>query len=196
MKEYNLEVSAKGAKEGDKRVAVGSVTMHYPLLSELGIAIEPKEYDKDSGLPVYEDEKVQFVFDSIFAAAKAIVRNRLESGTANLKAGKTIPTTVEELLESPEGNRGEALKLYREFVAAVVAYAAKIGKSQKAQATLASWLSSKKTLAIISTEHKAKAVQYITDAVAAMTPEEQSKYETIALGLVEVAQDADGDDEL
>jgi hypothetical protein len=195
MQKFTLEVSAKGKSEGDKRVAVGAIEIFYPLLSELGLNVEPTGAD-ESGFPTYATEELQFAFDSVFAATKAIVRNRLESGTATLKAGKTIPTTVTELLEAPEGNKGEALKLYREFIQAVTAYAAKIGKSAKAQATLASWLSSKKTLAVISAENKKKALQYITDAVAEMSVADQAKFENVAMSLADVAEAAEGDDEL
>jgi len=87
--------------------------------------------------------------------------------------------------------------LLREFTEACVAYAAKMGKSTKAQATLASWLS-KKSLSIISEENRTKAVQYITDCVAGMSEADQAKFENTALGLVEVAEAAAsiGDDEL
>lgn len=195
MQKITLEVSKKGNKEGDKRIAVGTVDIFVATLKDMGVSDAEFTLDEE-GYPVYADEKLDFVQASLSAACKAIARNRLESGSATLKAGKTIPTTVEELMEAPESNKGEALALYRAFISAVVAYAAKIGKSQKAQATLASWLSSKKTLAVISAENKAKAAQYVTDAVADMSEADQAKYENIAIALVEVAEAAEGDDEL
>jgi len=196
MQKITLEVSKKGNKEGDKRVAVGSVDIFVATLADMGVSDAVFTLDAE-GYPVYADEKLDFVQASLSAACRAIARNRLESGTATLKAGKTIPTTVEELMEQPEGNKGAAMILLREFTEACVAYAAKMGKSTKAQQTLASWLS-KKSLSIISEENRAKAVQYITDCVAAMSEADQAKFENTALGLVEVAEAAAsiGDDEL
>jgi len=196
MQKITLEVSKKGNKEGDKRVAVGTVDIFVATLADMGVSDAPFTLDAE-GYPVYADEKLDFVQASLSAACRAIARNRLESGTATLKAGKTIPTTVEELMEQPEGNKGAAMILLREFTEACVAYAAKMGKSAKAQATLASWLS-KKSLSIISEENRVKAVQYITDCVADMSEADQAKFENTALGLVEVADAAAaiGDDEL
>jgi len=196
MQKITLEVSKKGNKEGDKRVVVGNVDIFVATLADMGVSDAAFTVDAE-GYPVYSDEKLDFVQASLSAACRAIARNRLVSGTADLKAGKTIPTTVEELMEQPEGNKGAAMILLREFTEACVAYAAKMGKSTKAQATLASWLS-KKSLSIISEENRTKAVQYITDCVAGMSEADQAKFENTALGLVEVAEAAAsiGDDEL
>ena len=195
MQKITLSVSKKGSNEGDKRIDVGTVDIFVPTLADFGLSDSAFTLDSE-GYPVYSDEKLDFVQSAISAAARAIARNRLESGTATLKAGKTIPTTIEELMEAPEGNRGESLKLFKGFVNEVIAYAAKMGKSTKAQATLASWLTSKKSLAIISPENRQKALAYITDTVASMSEADQAKYENVALGLAEVCEAVDGDDEL
>lgn len=195
MQKITLAVSKKGQNEGDKRVDVGTVDIFVPTLADVGLSDAAFTLDTE-GYPVYSDEKLDFVQSAISAAARAIARNRLESGTATLKAGKTIPTTIEELLEAPEGNRGESLKLFKGFINEVIAYAAKIGKSTKAQATLASWLTSKKSLAIISAENKQKALVYITETVAQLSDADQAKYENIALSLAEVCEAVEGDDDL
>ena len=77
MKSYNMEVSKKvdGAY-----VSQGKVEVSYPLLSELGFAIEPDSFDND-GFPIYKDEKAQYVFDAILAAVKAAARTWSRCGT-------------------------------------------------------------------------------------------------------------------
>lgn len=140
MNKYTMVVSKK---EDGKYKEVGKVAVFYPLLSELGIAVDPEKYeaaDKDGKMvactadtpdcfPVYADEKVQFVWEGVWAAVKAMARNRLESGTANLKDGLKIAETVEELLEAGGGRSGEALAIRREFFASFKTYLGTLGKS-------------------------------------------------------------------
>ena len=104
MKSYKMEVSKK---ENGAYVKQGDIVIFYPLLSELGLNVEPTK-DDEEGFPIYSDEKVQYVFDAVLAAVKAQARNRLVSGTATLKPGLSIASTVEELIESG-GNKGDAL---------------------------------------------------------------------------------------
>ena len=131
MQSYKMEVSKK---ENGAYVRQGEIEVYYPLLNELGLSVEAEKNDEE-GFPIYTDEKVQYVFDAVLAAVKAQARNKLVSGTATLKPGLSIASTVEELLESG-GNKGDALAAVREFLAAFKAWLPKTGKSEKVQAAV------------------------------------------------------------
>ena len=123
MQSYIMEVSKK---ENGAYVKQGEVTVFYPLLSELGLAVEPTGKDED-GFPTYADDRTQYAFDAVLAAVKAAARNKLQSGTALLKDGNKIAETVEELLAGGDRD-GSALKARREFFAAFKAYLPSLGK--------------------------------------------------------------------
>ena len=61
MATYTMEVSKK---EDGKYVKVSEVEVYYPLLSDLGISVEPAKLDEE-GFPIYSDDKHQYVFDAI-----------------------------------------------------------------------------------------------------------------------------------
>ena len=187
MKSYLMEVSKKEEVNGVQQyVKQGEVEVFYPLLSELGIDIEPKEFDKD-GFPVYSDERVQYVFDGILAAVKAQARNRLVSGTATLKPGLAIASTVEELLESG-GNKGDALAAVREFLNAFKAWLPKTGKSEKVQAAVYELARNKAAVSIQSDEKKEKFGKYLTDFAETLTEEQAVRFSRPLLALNDACQ--------
>ena len=149
MKSFNMEVSKK---ENGAYVLQGAVSVFYPLLDEMGIAIEPEKFD-DDGFPSYADERVQYLFDAMLAAVKASARNKLVSGTVELKDGNKIAESVEELLATGERS-GAALALRREFFAAVKDYLPSLGKSQAYVAQLYDIISNVKGISAQSAARK------------------------------------------
>lgn len=139
MRAFQMVISKRGDNGFEK---LGEVTAYYPLLSELGFNVEPKGFESYSekdgsvisvtaegkGFPQYDDDKAQYLFDSLLSAVKVKVRNSLKPLSAELKDGASIPTTVEELLATSERN-GEAVKAYHECLKAFAAYLPKTGKS-------------------------------------------------------------------
>lgn len=188
MNKYTMVVSKK---EDGKYKEVGKVAVFYPLLSELGIAVEPEKYeaaDKDGKMvactadtpdcfPVYADEKVQFVWEATWAAVKAMARNRLESGTANLKDGLKIAETVEELLEAGGGRSGEALAARREFFSSFKTYLGTLGKSAAYVAGMFDIVSNVKNIPYQSAARKAAVKTLIEGYVSGATAEAVAKYE-------------------
>ena len=191
MKSYTMEVSKK---ENGAYVKQGDVEIFYPLLKELGVSVDPEKFD-DEGFPVYSDEKVQYVFDAVLAAVKAQARNRLVSGTATLKPGLTIASTVEELLESG-GNKGDALAAVREFLAAFKAFLPSTGKSEKVQAAVYELARNKAAVAIQSDEKKEKFQVYLTNFAQTLTPEQAARVARPLLGLEEACQAGDALDDM
>lgn len=190
MNVYNMEVSKKvnGAYE-----KVGDVAIYYPLLSELGFDVEPTGKD-DDGLPTYDD-KAQYAFDAVFAAVKANARNKLVSGTVQLKDGLKIAETVEELMAAGERS-GAALQNLRDFMNSFKAWLPSTGKDSKTQAALFDLVSSRKSLAIASDTIKGKVSGYLAQFAESMSAEDAAKYERILTALDDACSSVSALDDL
>lgn len=182
MKSFVMEVSKK---ENGAYVKQGDVTVFYPLLSEMGVAVEPKETDKE-GFPVYEDEKVQYVFDAMLAAVKAAARNKLVSGTVELKPDNKIAETIEELLATGERS-GAALALRREFFSALKDALPTVaaGKSQAYYAQLYDIIQNVKGIAAQSPARKALINTTVADFAATLSEEKLTAYGRILASIDE-----------
>jgi len=195
MNKYTMEVSTKEDVDGKAQyVKQGEVVVYYPLLSELGLAVEPTKNDED-GFPVYADEKVQYVFDAVLAAIKAQARNKLVSKTATLKPGLSIATTVEELLESG-GNKGDALAAGREFLAAFKAWLPSTGKAEKVQAAVYNLARSVSNVSLQPDDKKAKFATYLQDFAETLTEAQAERFSRSLLNLNEACTAGDALDDM
>lgn len=195
MRELKIEVSKKEVVDGTNQyVKQGDVVVYYPTLKELGIEIEESKNDAD-GFPVYADEKVQYVFDAVLAAVKAQARNKLVSGTATLKPGLSIASTVDELLESG-GNKGDALAAAREFLAAFKAWLPTTGKSEKVQAAVYELARNKAAVSIQSDEKKQKFSVYLGNFAESLTEEQAARFSRPLLALNEACEAGDALDDM
>jgi hypothetical protein len=192
MKQYIMEVSKK---ENGVYVKVGDVTINYPLLSELGLSVDPSSFDAESGLPVYSDDKQQFAFDAIFAAVKASARNKLVSGTADLKEGNKIAETIEELLSSG-GNNGEALKVLRDMLAAFKAWLPATVKATTVQEAIYNLVSNRKTITLQAEDKKQKLAAYLADFAGTLTTEQAASWGRHLTALDELCQTANALDDM
>lgn len=196
MNKYTLEVNTK---EDGKYVPVGSIDILYPTLAELGLDIQPipqteKEIAEGEVIE-YKDEKHQFVFESIFAAVKANVRNKLVSKSAVLKDGVSLPETVEELIATAERD-GSALRAYREMLAAFKAWLPSTGKATKTQAAILTLASNKKSLALQSVDKKTKFLDYLAGFAGTLTPEQAADYTRSLKSLEEACNAVDDLDDM
>lgn len=195
MKSYKMEVSKKQEVMGvSQYVKQGEIEVFYPTLSEMGLVVEPSKYDEE-GFPVYDDEKVQYVFDAVLAAVKAQARNKLVSGTATLKPGLSIASTVEELLESG-GNKGDALAAVREFLAAFKAWLPSTGKSEKVQAAVYELARNKASVSLQPDGKKQKFAVYLTDFAVSLTAEQAARFNRPLLALNEACETGDALDDM
>jgi hypothetical protein len=186
-----MEVSKK---ESGAYVKQGEVEVFYPLLNELGLDIEADKMDEE-GFPIYSDEKVQYVFDAVLSAVKAQARNRLISGTASLKPGLAIASTVEELLESG-GNKGDALAAVREFLAAFKAWLPKTGKSEKVQAAVYELARNRASVAMQPDDKKAKFSNYLADFADTLNEEQAARFSRPLLALNDACEAGDALDDM
>jgi len=139
-------------KENGKFNKVGEQTIHCPtLLDILPFVNSPVKKDEkgqeivEEGLPVFEDDRANWVQGAMLAAVKAQARNKMVPGTATVKDGLKIAETWEELIA--EGVRdGSGLALAREFKASFADWIAKQGLSEAATSTLITLVSNKAAL--------------------------------------------------
>ena len=108
-------------KAGSKtRVKVGEFTVIVPTLSRLmtDLADAKVTGTDDDGLPTYDSNLANWVQRAVNALSKAEARNKLVTGSADLKAGAKIPTTLAELVEPAAGGNtalAELAELARNF---------------------------------------------------------------------------------
>jgi len=155
-----IEISKKNAATS-KHEKVGEVTIYVPPLALFGLDSKIKSYG-DDGLPIYEDDKADWLFAAAVAAVKAKARNSLVSGTADLKPDTVIPADFEQLLA--EGQRGgEALAAVRDLKKALdVWLATESKKSTAAQDKIRVYFSSRQGLSVQPMDVKERMVSYIT----------------------------------
>lgn len=171
FKEVKIEVNKKSDKAGKVGYEkIGDVSIYVPLISAFGITAEQTKDDKgellstDDGLPVYAEDKANWLQDAILAAIKAMARNRLKPGTATLKDGAKIPSNFEELLAASENrNTGAALVAIRELKEKFKTWVAGLNKSAAAQQTLNTLFANKQALSLQSEANRQKMQAYITD---------------------------------
>lgn len=198
MKSFKMEVSKKEDVAGKPQyVKQGEVEIFYPTLEDFGIAAAFAEKpEDDEGFPCYKDAKMQYAFDAILAAVKAQARNKLVSGTATLKDGQKIATTLDELLESNTANRGDALAAVREMLAAFKVWLATTGKKEAVQAAVYSLAANRTGLALQSADKKAKFMVYLSDFAGKLTAAQADRFAKPLMALEEAATGGDPLDDM
>ena len=199
-----IEVNEKIVKAGKAEYKfIGKVTIYIPLLAAFGIATEQAKDDKgallfddDVGLPVYTDDKLNWLQGSIVAAVKAMARNRLKPKTCEVKDGVKIAETFAELLAAADrGNSGAALVALRELKANFGEWIATLGKSAAAQQTLKTLFNSKDSILVQSDTNRDKMAQYVSDFAATLDEATLAKSEKYLQGLLDAcASNVDADD--
>lgn len=176
-----VEVNRKEATaNGAKYSKVGEFVVSVPLLDELGIDAkinDEKTKEANDGLPVYDDDRMDWVFRAMVAQAKAQARNKLVSQTATLKEGAKIAENWAEL--TAEGQRtgnAAALQLVKEIKDNFAKFVATLGKSQNAQQTLNQLFGNKSALALQPAGVKAKMKGYVEQFAGTLEPEQAEKY--------------------
>lgn len=199
MQQFTLEVNKK---VDGKYEPVGSVAIHYPLLSELGFDVQPNQVETgedgkpvNQGLPIYADERHQYAFDSVFSAVKADARNKLVGGTADLKDGASIAETLEELL-TVTARSGEALKAIRNCINSFKTWLPSTGKSSNVQAAILALAASHKGLALQSADKKQRFLGYLSKFAETLTPEQATEYSRHLQKLEEACNSVDALDDM
>lgn len=151
---YSMNVSKSGTDK--KKVVLGVVAVPFPTLKDLGLNVEPVKTAED-GTPEYETDILNFIQTAILERTKGIARNKLVSGTIQLKDGTAIATTLADLATpSVAGGNGEALKALTTLKRGFKAFVASIGIGEKGQAVLCQLFGSPNGISIQSPAIKGK----------------------------------------
>lgn len=171
--EVNEKVNGKYSKIGEQTIFVPTLHAIFPNL----VIAKDKDNNEvyEDGLPVYTDDKANYVQGSILAAVKAQARNKLVKG--KLKAGQAIASTWEALLAEGErvGNP-DALAAIREAKADFAKHVAGLGKSEGAQNTLTTLFGSKQALSLQTPENKAKMAKYVEEFAISLDEAKMARY--------------------
>lgn len=180
---HKLEVSKKVSVGPDKNEyqKVGDIVVPIPTLEAFGITAEKRQRTEedgpDDGLPLYKDQNLDWLFGAVVAACKMQARNKLISGTAELKEGQKIASNFEEL--TAEGERkgnAEALKLAKEVITSFAAYVQGLGKSVQTQAMLVGLFRSKQALALQPDSAKEKMKGYLSSYAETLDEKDLERY--------------------
>lgn len=195
---YEMEVNKK-VKKGNENVyeKIGTVSVPFPTLADIAEAaqIAPTGVD-DEGVPTYGNQIADFLQATLLEAAKKTARNRLVNGTINLRAGASIPATL-EALATPAVNTGEALKALTELKKLFAAHVEKLeGLSANAKGSLQVLFGSKVALSLQPAEKRARFMTYVTDFVETLSDEQAAQYEGYLTSLADIvaAEDEEDDD--
>lgn len=193
MKSVIIEVSKTETVAGKRqRVRVGEVAIVVPTLADvLEFIGAAKETGEEDGLPVYSDDKANWLQSAIVSYVKAAARNKLEPGTAIVKDGLKIATNWEELTaEAERPGTGAGLKLYAEVKALFSDWASKQGKSQAAVTTLVGLFNNRQALALATADTKAKVKPYYEAFAASLSEEDLEKYSRPLESILETCDSA------
>lgn len=176
MKNVIIDVSKKDEKT-KKYVKQGEVVITVPTLEDILTFAAAKVTGEEDGLPVYDKEEANWLQAAMLSYVKANARNKLISGTAQVKEGLKIPTNWEELCaEGERGGNGAALAALRDSKAAFAAWVATQGKSESASNTLITLFGNKAALSLQSAANKEKMKGYIESFAEALSEADLERY--------------------
>lgn len=207
MRSFQMQVTKKEKIEGSDKsqaIPIGEVTVYYPLLRELNIPIDPTKWEKEGkdgkmvesteaepeAFPVYADDYVDWVFSSTLAAIKAMARNRLVSGTIELKPGNKIIDNLDDLLATGERS-GVALADRRACFAAFKAWLPSLGKPAAFNAGFYDIVSNVKGLPYQSDARKQLVATSIEGFVKTLSEADKARYDRTLVSILENAAQAD-----
>lgn len=199
FQKFAIEVS-KTVKKGDKNVRekVGEVFAFSPLMDEIrkhsAAAEQAAATDKDGkiildkdgkivpavddkGLPVYNSEEANWLFSAVVSAVMMQARNKLVSGTADLKDGATIAEDWAGLVAEGGSGNGAALAALRDCQAAFNGYVATLGKSEATAKMLIVYFKSREALDVQSPSTKAKMAEYVETFGASLSEADMERFE-------------------
>lgn len=184
-----IEISKR--TDAGKNEKVGDIVVYIPTLAAFGINAEIEKVE--AGLPVYKDDKADFLFTAVAERVKSKARSSLVSGTAELKAGASIAEDFEALLADSDRRGGaEALANVRKLKEKMAFWLASVAKkSAGAQKLIYDLFSSRQALSLQTDENKAKMVGYIEQFATWLVeaePELAAKGERYIMSLVEAAK--------
>ncbi len=157
-----MEVSKNVQKGGQTvRENVGSVATYLPTLKDFGLDVEHTAIN-DDGTLVYAELPHQWLFNAVAQQVKANARNKLKSGTTELKPGAKLPENLLELVTPSETN-STVLAERRGLIDYFKAHLATLSKPDNVKRLLMSFLEKPEILALQPEEQRGKIKPYFED---------------------------------
>ena len=154
--------------ENKKYVKVGDVQYFIPTLAAFGIDAKIESINEEDGLPVYADEKHDWLFSAICAKVAAKVRNMLESQSIVFKDNGTAPADFAALLaEGKRGGAGQYMAMMSELRKAFAAYVDTLGKSAATKKVVCDAFANPEGVALAAEDMRTKFAVYFNGFVEA-----------------------------
>jgi hypothetical protein len=150
---------------GKKRQPVGTVTVPMPDLEQIKVLLASDPLERvsvgDDGIPEYAGDFASWLMRCVRGAVQATARNRLVTGTTQLRPGASIPATMADVTAPPVmGGNGEALAQLTALKKQFKAYADALGKAPKTTMLIVECFNSPKAFLLQPQEVQAKIEPY------------------------------------
>jgi hypothetical protein len=176
-----------------KRHPAGKVSYSLLTLDDFGLA-GPDSIDKESGLPVYGDDNLQFLQDCLTESCQATVRNiaKVEGDTPEtltIVPTRDYPASLADYKEGATGGRFfESRKLALELWAAWTANQPNV--DAKGKAHLVALFGNSAAIRALSAKVKERLAAYVTRFVSETDPEKMAAVSSY-LRMIETALNAE-----
>ncbi len=180
-----ISETVKGADGKGERKEIGKVDFLVPTLDEFGITGEIKRDEKTNELS-YTDAKLNWLYNACIAAARATLSGKLEPKSVKFKEGHSTWTDFAGMIAT-SGNRGAALELRRNFLAAFSAFVLKLGKSEKWSGAMIAFASKSQALANTTAGNKAVFSDKLNEFFDTLAEADKVRFQGIIGELAKVA---------
>lgn len=160
---FELSKTVEDANGKNTRQKVGEMAIYCPVLSEFGIAVEPVDFNKETGEANYASNEHQFLYGAILQAVKTQTRNKFQPGTTDLRIGAKIAENLAELVAPSVSNKGAALVEKRALIDMFKQFLIKSGKNEAVQRLLTGMLEKTDNLLLQDEEKRGKIKGYFVD---------------------------------
>lgn len=201
MHKINLPISKR---ESGKFVPVGNVDIYVPFLNDFVaelVKAKQKVNEKnepevtEDGIPLFDSDIANYVQNAVYNAVKMGARNKLVTGTVELKPGLKIAENWDELTtEGTPGNGGAALALLRELRASFAEWVGTLGKSEQAQTAIKTLFNNKQALEMATTVNKGKMLAFIEQFAGTMDEADLERFARPLEAVLELCKTATVDD--
>ena len=196
MNQFKMAVAKTEKINGkNKRTIVGNVQVTYPTLAdvvEIVHAAKIKEHDKETGIPVYEDDRASWVQEAFVSACKAAARNKLLPNSAEVKPGLAIATDWAGF--TAESTRdGSGLILMHESRKLFAAWANTLGKSAATVQYMVTMFSNQAALSTQADDKKAKFLAYVEQFCESLEPAKLEELDAPLNKVLEACAPSEGD---
>ena len=173
-----------------KRVPVGVVEVFCPDLKAFGLNVEPTGQDEKTGELTYGDTAIQWLYNAVVQATKANARNKLQSGSTELKPNNKLASTLEELT-TPSETGAVVLAERRTLIQLFKGYLSNLERPENVKALLLAFMEKPDTLALQPADKRAKIKAYFEEFGASVEAQLSDWQGDYVLNVIEQCDAAD-----